>query len=82
MLAQLYSDDRVREYPEFQNHALYAILENTYLERLLNKKQVEDFTSALSSHHLALLADGNTVLKKSIIEHNLFAAGKIYNNIE
>lgn len=43
--------------------------------------QVEAFAQGLSTHQLALLPDGSTVLDRSVTEHNLEAASKLYNNI-
>ncbi|KAF8426339.1 hypothetical protein EV426DRAFT_572792 [Tirmania nivea] len=35
----------------------------------------------LKPHQLAKLSDGSTVLAKAVIEHNLLATSKLYNNI-
>jgi hypothetical protein len=51
---------------------------STSLSALL---QVEAFAQGLSTHQLALLPDGSTVLDRSVTEHNLEAASKLYNNI-
>lgn len=43
--------------------------------------QVDSFASGLLHHQLATLPDGSTVLDRSVMEHNLEAASKLYNNI-
>jgi COP9 signalosome complex subunit 4 len=42
---------------------------------------VESFAQGLATHQLATLPDGSTVLERSVTEHNLEAASKLYNNI-
>ncbi|KAI5809614.1 hypothetical protein DFH27DRAFT_535509 [Peziza echinospora] len=75
-LATLYKDDRSP-----QLAADYSMLEKMYLDRLLSPKEVDDFSQRLKPHQLAKLSDGSTVLSKAVIEHNLLAASKLYNNI-
>ena len=43
--------------------------------------QVESFAQGLQQHQLATLPDGSTVLERSVTEHNLEAASKLYSNI-
>ena len=38
-------------------------------------------TALLQAHQKALTADGSTILEHAVIEHNLLAASKLYNNI-
>ena len=42
---------------------------------------MESFSQGLKSHQKAVTADGTTVLEKAVIEHNLAAASRLYNNI-
>jgi len=81
LLATLYKDERVRQRAEFQQGGLYQILEKMYLDRLLNKKEVEQFSENLKPHQLARHGDNTTVLDRAVTEHNLVAASKLYNNI-
>ncbi|KAG1173858.1 hypothetical protein G6F70_007585 [Rhizopus microsporus] len=74
-LATLYKDERTHQLPS------YAILEKTYLERIIRPDEVSEFVSTLKPHHLARLADNTTVFDRAIIEHNMLSASKIYNNI-
>lgn len=81
MLATLYKDERVRERPELREGGIYGILEKMYLDRVLRKQEVEEFSSNLKTHQMARLADGGTVLDRAVMEHNILAASKLYNNI-
>lgn len=74
-LARLYKDDRAQSVDEF------GILEKMYLDRLLTSAEVALFARKLAPHQLAQTADGTTVLDKAVIEHNLVAASKLYENI-
>lgn len=74
-LAKLYKDERSVETEE------YGILENMFLDRLLSPSDMDAFASKLAPHQLAQTADGNTVLSKAVVEHNLLAASHIYENI-
>lgn len=52
------------------------------MERVIRPNEVSEFATTLKPHHLAKLADNTTtVFDRAIIEHNLLAASKIYNNI-
>ena len=56
-------------------------LARLYLDRLLTADEVAAFAKKLAPHQLAVTADGTTVLDKAVIEHNLVAASKLYENI-
>ena len=43
--------------------------------------QVETFSKSLREHQKAITPDGSTVLEKAVVEHNLLAASRLYNNI-
>ncbi|KAM9979142.1 hypothetical protein ACTFIZ_000480 [Dictyostelium cf. discoideum] len=74
-LATLYKDERS------QQLGVYTFLEKMFLERILKKTEVKKFAEQLKPHQMALLSDGNTVLDRAVIEHNLLSASKLYNNI-
>ena len=74
-LGKLYKDERATSTEEF------PILEKMFLDRLLSPAEVEAFKSSLAPHQLAQTADGSTVLAKAVIEHNLLAASRLYENI-
>ncbi|CBF85069.1 hypothetical protein AN1539.2 [Aspergillus nidulans FGSC A4] len=75
-LATLYKDDRATSVEEF------GILEKMFLDRLLTPEEVSAFAQRLAPHQLAQTADGTTVLDKAVVEHNLVAASKLYENIK
>ncbi|KAJ3441790.1 cop9 signalosome complex subunit [Anaeramoeba flamelloides] len=75
MLATLFKDERC------SSIKVYHFLEKVYLERILRTKEVEEFASTLKEHQLAKFSDGTNVLTRSVMEHNLLAASKLYKNI-
>ncbi|KAJ2893091.1 COP9 signalosome complex subunit 4 [Zalerion maritima] len=75
MLGRLYKDERACQLDEF------GILEKMFLDRLLNKDEVDAFAQGLQRHQLATTADGSTVLAKAVVDHNLLAASRLYSNI-
>ena len=74
-LAKLYKDERSSDTEEF------GILENMFTDRLLAPAEVEAFAAKLAAHQVAITADGSTVLSKAVIEHNLIAVSRLYENI-
>jgi COP9 signalosome complex subunit 4 len=52
-----------------------------YLDRLINRSELKEFESLLQPHQKAITSDGSTILDHAIVEHNLLAASKLYNNI-
>jgi len=75
ILATLFKDERSNKLE------IFSILEKMYLERILHRAEVEKFANHLKPHQIAKLSDGSTVLDRAVIEHNLLAASKLYNNI-
>jgi COP9 signalosome complex subunit 4 len=75
LLATLFKDERCQKLPG------YSILEKMYLDRIIRSHQVKEFESILLPHQKATTADGSTLIDRAVIEHNLLAASKLYNNI-
>ena len=75
MLATLYKDERC------QQLSCFNILEKMYLDRLIKRTELTEFENLLQAHQKAVTADGSTILEHAVIEHNLLAASKLYNNI-
>lgn len=75
ILAMLYKDERTQKIPNF------SMMEKIYMERVVRAPEIKEFEKALRPHQMALTSDGLTVLQKAMIEHNLFAAANMYNNI-
>ncbi|CAL8130622.1 unnamed protein product [Orchesella dallaii] len=75
MLGTLFKDERCQNLPAFN------ILEKMYLERIIRKSELNEFEAILQPHQKASTADGSTILERAVVEHNLLAASKLYNNI-
>src|SRR5258707_15006771 len=75
MLATLFKDERCQ-----QLHS-YNILEKMYLDRIIKRSELDDFSAHLQVHQKAQTSDGSTILDRAVIEHNLLSASKLYNNI-
>eukprot|EP01116_Phalansterium_solitarium_P015836 TRINITY_DN353_c1_g1_i12.p1 TRINITY_DN353_c1_g1~~TRINITY_DN353_c1_g1_i12.p1 ORF type:complete len:417 (+),score=127.58 TRINITY_DN353_c1_g1_i12:67-1251(+) len=75
MLSTLYKDERSAQLDVF------PILDKMYMERILRPAEVERFASVLKPHQMALRADGSTVLAAAVVEHNVLAASRLYNNV-
>ncbi|EAS29968.3 COP9 signalosome subunit CsnD [Coccidioides immitis RS] len=75
MLSRLSKDDRSSSLEE------HSILEKIFRDHLLTPEEVKAFSIKLAPHQLAQTADGSTVLDKAVIEHNLLAASRLYENI-
>uniref|UniRef100_A0A914BYV8 COP9 signalosome complex subunit 4 n=1 Tax=Acrobeloides nanus TaxID=290746 RepID=A0A914BYV8_9BILA len=74
MLTTLVKDERC------QNLNGYSILRSMYLDRLIKKEELSEFESHLSQHQKKEV-DGSSVLQRSVVEHNMLAASKLYANI-
>jgi len=75
MLGTLFKDERCQNLPAFN------ILEKMYLERIIRKTELKEFENLLQPHQKAVTGDGSTILERAVVEHNLLAASKLYNNI-
>jgi len=75
MLATLYKDERV------QQLSCFNILEKMYLDRLIKRTELTEFETLLQVHQKAVMSGGMSILEHAVIEHNLLAASKLYNNI-
>jgi len=75
MLATLYKDERCQQLPA------YHILEKMYSDRLIKRSELKEFEALLQPHQKAITSDGSTILDHAVVEHNLLAASKLYNNI-
>ncbi len=75
LLATLFKDERSQKLPA------YSIFEKMYLERIIRSEQVKQFEAMLMPHQKATTQDGSTLVDRAVIEHNLLAVSKLYNNI-
>lgn len=76
LLATLFKDERSQKLPA------YNIFEKMYLERIIRSHQAKQFEVILLPHQKAITPDGSTLVDRAIIEHNLLAVSKLYNNIK
>jgi COP9 signalosome complex subunit 4 len=74
ILATLYKDERT------SNLQVFPILEKMFMERIIKTEEKNKFNEILSPHQKKKIGE-RTLLDRAIIEHNLLAASKVYNNI-
>ncbi|CAN8075700.1 unnamed protein product [Agarophyton chilense] len=75
MLAVLYNDERSRSLE------LFPLLESIHMGRLLRQNQIERFRPTLQPHQVMVLPDGDTVLDRAVMEHNMLATSRLYQSI-
>lgn len=75
VLAILYHDERSRGLD------IFPLLESIHMGRLLQRSQIEKFRPTLLPHQLTSHSDGDTVLDRAVMEHNLQAVSRLYINI-
>eukprot|EP00928_Gymnodinium_smaydae_P083152 TRINITY_DN66409_c0_g1_i1.p1 TRINITY_DN66409_c0_g1~~TRINITY_DN66409_c0_g1_i1.p1 ORF type:complete len:446 (+),score=101.29 TRINITY_DN66409_c0_g1_i1:137-1339(+) len=75
ILASLCKDDRIRTVEH------YEILQKMFLERLIRSGEVKKFEESLQPHQKATMADGQTVLERAVLQHNVLAASRVYKNM-
>jgi len=75
VLALLFKDERCQQLPAF------GILEKMYMDRIIRRRELEEFAALLLPHQMAKTSDGSTILDRAVTEHNLLSASKLYNNI-
>lgn len=75
ILASLCKDERIRSVEH------YEILQKMFLERLIRASEVQKFEESLLPHQKATMADGQTVLERAVLQHNVLAASRVYKNM-
>merc|ERR1719203_1928860 len=75
ILALLCKDERIRSVEHFE------ILHKMFMERLIRGTEVHKFEESLLPHQRATLPDGQTVLEKAVLQHNVLAASRVYKNM-
>merc|ERR1712176_487794 len=75
VLALLCKDERIRSVDH------YEILHKMFVERLIRGSEVHKFEESLLPHQKATLSDGQTVLEKAVLQHNVLAASRVYKNM-
>lgn len=75
ILASLCKDERIRSVEH------YEILQKMFMERLIRGTEVKMFEQSLQQHQKATLADGQSVLDRAVLQHNVLAASRVYKNM-
>lgn len=75
ILALLSKDERIRSVEHFE------ILQKMFMERLIRGSEVQKFSESLQPHQKAIMADGQTVLDRAVLQHNVLAASRVYKNM-
>ena len=75
MLALLVNDERAKLNPHFN------LLHKMATGSLIKREFAKNFEEGLEVHQKVKFSDGDTVLDKALIEHNITVLSKIYTNI-
>merc|ERR1719161_871147 len=51
------------------------------MERLIKGTEIQKFEESLPPHQKATVADGQTVLERAVLQHNVLAASRVYRNM-
>lgn len=82
VLGIVYNDERLNQLDltaDFQSHS--SILTKMYLNRVVQKQELEKFESSLADHQKAIMADGLTIVERGVLEHNMVAVSHLYTSI-
>merc|ERR1712232_1516664 len=52
-----------------------------FMERLIRGSEVQKFAQSLEDHQQTTGADGQTVLERAVLQHNVLAASRVYKNM-
>mmetsp|Transcript_18330 Transcript_18330/g.24187 ORF Transcript_18330/g.24187 Transcript_18330/m.24187 type:complete len:403 (-) Transcript_18330:374-1582(-) len=82
ILGTLYKDERIHSLETLSHFSKCAqVLTKMYTEQILRSNNLTAFEESLMPHQKAILANGMTILESAVIEHNMLACSKIYENI-
>ena len=82
ILGTLCKDERVATLETLKQYSTHAqVLAKMYKEQILRRNELAAFEASLMPHQKAVAGDGLTILERAVIEHNMVAASKIYDNI-
>ena len=82
ILGALFKDERLGSLETAEGYADHAaVLTKMYMQQILRRGDLNNFEATLMEHQKALMGDGLTILQRAVIEHNMAAAIKIYENI-
>jgi len=63
------------------NPKTVSMLERMYNERFVSPEDAATFEAGLEVHQRAQMADGSTVFRRAVLEHNMAAAQRVYSAI-
>jgi len=82
ILGSLFKDERLGNLEQIEGYATHAhVLMKMHMQHILRRSELRAFEEGLKEHQKALMSDGLTILQRSMIEHNMAAAFKVYENI-
>lgn len=87
LLSMITKDKRlveIEKIEEFMNHpALLRTMSTGHIVRRVGgaSREWEEFVSSLKDHQKIVTGDGMTIPGKALLEHNVMAAGKIYESV-
>jgi len=82
-LGSLFKDERLATLDQLDGYSTHGqVLSKMYMQQILRRTELRAFEDSLKDHQKALTSDmGMTIPQRAIIEHNMAAASKIYENI-
>jgi len=75
VLASLVNDERSKR------NSHYELLSKMHQDRIVHAKDAQSLADSLQVHQKVIIWEGFTVLQKAIIEHNIVAVSRLYENI-
>mmetsp|Transcript_23287 Transcript_23287/g.47633 ORF Transcript_23287/g.47633 Transcript_23287/m.47633 type:complete len:411 (+) Transcript_23287:99-1331(+) len=82
ILGSLFKDERLGNLEQVDGFATHAqVVTKMYQGFILRRTELRAFEEGLKDHQKAVMADGLTIPQRAIIEHNMAAAFKVYENI-
>jgi len=82
ILGALFKDERLGSLETVEGFATHGtVLTKMHMKQILRRAELRAFEEGLMEHQKALMADGLTFPQRAVIEHNMAAAIKVYENI-
>jgi len=75
IIGTLIKDERSKRNPH------YDLLNKMYLDKIVYRKDTLELEKTLKTHQNVVIWEKFTVLQKAVIEHNIIAVSKLYENI-
>lgn len=82
VLGLVYNDQRLSQLDSITNFQTHSnILRKMYKNQVLRPSELTAFEASLADHQRAITSDGNTIVQRAVLEHNMVAASYLYNTI-